>query len=184
MKRHAAQPPTTHRPSDERSGRAIRTPSTWSPSRTAADQAATTLSGTGRTSTSPQCHARLPAHTTGRGSTSFTPNAVRTCAGRVVPAGGRTGATVTAPNATCEPTQVRGATRGASRRPAIGRRTRQRSLAVVAAVVAAVSGVLIGAAVCVAFRVTRLTRATVRLPVGVVARVARVAVRPLFGVAV
>src|SRR5215218_4003008 len=143
MNRHAAQPPTTHRPSDERSGRAIRTPSTWSPSSTAADQAATTLSGTGRTSTSPQCHARLPAHTTGRGSTSFTPNAVRTCAGRVVPAGGMTGATVTARNATGAPTTSRGATRGAPPRPAIGRRTDQWSLLVTTTVATAVIPVVV-----------------------------------------
>src|SRR5688572_24251458 len=146
MNRHAAQPPTTHRPSDERSGRAIRTPSTWSPSSTAADQAATTLSGTGRMSTSPQCHARLPAHTTGRGSTSFTPNAVRTCAGRVVPAGCMTGATVTALHATGAPTTSRGATRGAPPHPAIGRRTDQWSplvITTVAPVIPAAATVLI-----------------------------------------
>src|SRR3954471_12517867 len=94
MNRLAAHPPTTHRPSEERTGCAIRRPSTRNPSSTPADHAATTLSGTGRSSSSPQRQARRPAHTTGRGSTSATPNAERTCGGSA-PADGRTGTALT-----------------------------------------------------------------------------------------
>src|SRR5690606_4608839 len=83
--RSARQPDTTWRPSVERTGRATRSPVTSISSRTRADQFASAVSATGRSTTAaPEVDTSQPVPepaTTGTAGPSVTPNAPRTCSG-------------------------------------------------------------------------------------------------------
>src|SRR5690606_4173566 len=75
----ADQPDTTQRPSDERTGREIRTSSGSSASSVCATQAASAVFAAGLSTMSPQRQAREPGSCSG--SSSRAPNAARTCGG-------------------------------------------------------------------------------------------------------
>src|SRR6478609_8621764 len=79
--RCAVHPATTHRPSEDRTGRATLMPSTRSCSIVPANHDASAASSTGLRTTSPhrQARPRPPVRFTGPAAT--TPNATRTCSG-------------------------------------------------------------------------------------------------------
>src|SRR6201999_4011181 len=77
----ARQPATTYRPSVERTGRASRTPSTNSVSRTRADQAARAWSATIESTTSPQRQPPSQLAPTEGGSPPENPTAEGPCSG-------------------------------------------------------------------------------------------------------